>query len=980
MGLFTAAAAVGSKILGLSAVSVTFGTVAVGLLAQTAVGLALNALTPKPRIQGAAPRGYNVTQRGSALDHQIIYGKARVGGVILYDTTTGVNNKFLHRVLGFTGHEIESFDEVYINGKQVTEWRRADNNAAVSGPSAVPNGTGLVPYTVCDKQADGSFTSCHNRYAFNSQQVRVNNLVLRFYDGSQTTADPTLIADTGGEWNVNCILRDIAYVTALFGFDQDSYPNGVPEITASIKGKKVYDPRTDTTAWSDNPALCLRDYLTNGYGLDEEAANIDDTLVEAAADACDRTANNGHPWFTCNGNFTTASTPYDTISDILTSMGGLLWYGQGKWRMKPAYWVAPTLTLTEDDLRSSIAVKTRHSRRDNYNKVRGTFRGEETNWQVTDYPDVSNAAFTAADNGQESVVDINLPFTDNSEEARRIARIALERNRQQLTVVASFGLRAFQCQVGDVVSLTNTRFGWSAKTFEVTSWSFGLTDGNDLQVQMTLREISESVFDEVDDGIVYERDNTTLASAFEVQAPGITIDSELRIINEQVAGVLIINLTGGDAGFRDYFEVEYKKSSETEWVNVGRSNERRFEVPFVSDGFYDIRARSVNSLGVRSDYTTVSNWYASLFASPPSTVQNFTGNVVGNSLHLNWDSVPDLDLSHYKIRYASETSGASYQDAIDLIVKVARPAVAITVPARTGTYFIKAVDKLGIVSEESSSFVISTNITQLENLNVVETLTENPAFSGTKTDVARVDDGGLPYITLDTSNDFDDTNGDFDDALGLFDAGGDTGALAPTGAYEFANYIDLGEKYTSRVQIDLKTLFLDYANTFDSATELFDSREGDFDGEPSQFDLTSVQPQVSYSDDDPAGSPTWSSWQNISVSDISARVLRFRVVLTTQSDKAAPAVTELSVNVDMPDRLESENDITYTGSDTVIFPIAFKATPAIGIAATLADGDRYVISAKSRTGFTITTLTGASVSTNPTTFDYVAKGYGKGLA
>jgi hypothetical protein len=124
----------------------------------------------------------------------------------------------------------------------------------------------------------------------------------------------------------------------------------------------------------------------------------------------------------------------------MTSMGGTLWYAQGKWRMKPAYWTAPVMDLNEDDFRSSVGVSTRHSRRDNFNVVKGTFRGEETNWQVTDYPQVTNAAFVAADGGQESVVDVNLPFTDNSIEARRLARIALEANRQQLTISASFGL------------------------------------------------------------------------------------------------------------------------------------------------------------------------------------------------------------------------------------------------------------------------------------------------------------------------------------------------------------------------------------------------------------------------------------------------------------------------------------------------------------------------------------------------------------
>jgi len=101
--------------------------------------------------------------------------------------------------------------------------------------------------------------------------------------------------------------------------------------------------------------------------------------------------------------------------------------------------------------------------------------------------------------------------------------------------------------------------------------------------------------------------------------------------------------------------------------------------------------------------------------------------------------------------------------------------------------------------------------------------------------------------------------------------------------------------------------------------------------------------------------------------------------LETTDPANAPAVRELSVEVDMPDRVEADDDITYTGTRVITFPAAFRVAPALGIAAALADGDRYVITEKSRTGFTITTFTGASVSTNPTTIDYVAKGYGKEL-
>ena len=143
--------------------------------------------------------------------------------------------------------------------------------------------------------------------------------------------------------------------------------------------------------------------------------------------------------------------PVDVIQDLLTTMGGTLWYGQGKWRMKAAVWSNPTLTLDEDDLRSEVSIATRHSGRDNFNVIRGTWRGEDSDWQITDFPEYKVAQAITDDGGFENVQDMELAFTTTVNEAQRIARINYERNREQLTVTATFGLRAFQCQVGDFI-------------------------------------------------------------------------------------------------------------------------------------------------------------------------------------------------------------------------------------------------------------------------------------------------------------------------------------------------------------------------------------------------------------------------------------------------------------------------------------------------------------------------------------------------
>lgn len=922
-------------------------------LTRAAIGLALNALSPKPK-DANTNRGYTLNNKGSVLDHQIIYGRMKVGGVVVFDETDGSSDKYLHRVIAFAGHEVEDFEEIWINDTKVTS----------INPSSGNINTVLLP--------DGTSSDRYSGY-------------IRIQEGlgtSDQVANASLVNRTPS-WTNNHRLQGIAYLYVRLRYDADVFPNGVPTITAVVKGKKVYDPRSGLTAWSDNPALCIRDYLTSKYGLNEDSANVDDTLVSAAANICDQTNTlAGTTRYTCNGAFTTAQTPYDTLQNMLTSMGGLLWYAQGEWRMKPAYWTTPTLTLTEDDLRSSIAVKTRHSRRDNFNTVKGTFKGEETNWQVSDYPEVTNSAFVAVDNGQESVVDIELPFTDNSVEARRIARIALERNRQQLTVSASFGLRAFQAQVGDVINLTVDRFGWSSKSFEVISWTFGLVEDNDLQVQMTLREISESVFDEVDDGIIYERDNTNLLDALTVPNVGLTLSTELKVVNEQAFGVINVQVDS-NSDIADYFEVQFKKSSDTKFKSTGTSTSQDFEILIPEDDTYDIRARAVNPLGVRGQWSTTTDFSAKPFAPPPEDVANFGVNIVGGIAQLSWDAVSDLDLSHYEIRYSSKTSGVTWSNSVLLVSKVARPATNVSVPARQGTYLIKAVDKVGGKSVNATTNTVVVDLDDVLGLNVVQNYNENPSYSGSKTNVVVVtDDNGSPYLTLDTSDLFDSTAGDFDDPLGLFDGGG--GTVLTTGTYDFANVLDLGAKYTTYIKSSIEFQHLDYVNTFDSAEGLFDARGGDFDGDPDAIDTSSVKVQMSFTDDDPSGTPAWSQWEDVVAAEVSARAIRFRAILTSKDPQVAPRVDVLTAEVDMPDRTEAQNDLNFTGSLNVSFPSPFYSTsnPAVGLSLTgLGTGDYYTITSKDNTGFTITVYDSTDTQlTTSTQLDYVAKGFGKEIA
>ena len=129
-------------------------------------------------------------------------------------------------------------------------------------------------------------------------------------------------------WTSNHRLRGIAYMYVRLQFSNDIFPNGIPNISTVIKGKKVYDPRTSTTSYSANSALCVRDYLMNTrFGLSATASEVNDTIFTSCANTCDETVSITNPSgtekrFTMNGTFRLDKSPksiLETSSSHITS-------------------------------------------------------------------------------------------------------------------------------------------------------------------------------------------------------------------------------------------------------------------------------------------------------------------------------------------------------------------------------------------------------------------------------------------------------------------------------------------------------------------------------------------------------------------------------------------------------------------------------------------------------------------------------------
>ena len=900
---------------------------------------------PKLNPQGSmAARSQMVKQ--PLISRKIVYGRQKVSGGIVYMKTTG-KSEFLNIIVAIASNELNSIEKIFFNDDELT----LDGSGNVTAPSQYVGKAQVLTGLGADDQQSHATIVLH-----------------------------TLGLNSSSGLNFDDRFQGIAYIYARLTYDADAFPNGIPNISAIVQGKKVLDTRTSATAFSSNPVLILRDYLTDTkYGLGSAATEIDTTSFNAAANVCDEdvalAAGGTENRYEAHGVIDTENQPKQIIEEILSSMAGSLYYSGGKWYVKAGAYSAPSETITEDDLMGAITINTKPSRRDSFNAVKGVFLPAEAgNFQPTDYAPITSSTFETEDNGEQVFTNLDLPFTQSSSMAQRIAKINLFKARQQVTMTLPCKLTAFKHNVGDTIMVTLDRFGFSSKVFEITNWQFASSVSDDgsatLGVDLTVRELASSVYDWSAEETAFLADNTDLRSPFDILAPSVTTSDELRVINEEAIDVLLVDISTGD-NLATAFEVQAKKTTDSTFTSLGISSSTRFEMVNVEAGAtYDVRARSITGLGNKSAFTSVTQQITASL-DLPADVTNFAVNIIGKEAHLTWTPVADLDLSHYIIRHSTATSGAAFNTSRTLAKKVSRPANTVIVPAITGTYLIKSVDKGGRESRNATATIAL--IDAVEAGNVVQTLTENPTFSGTKSDVA-VSDGAL---VLATTLLFDSATGNFDDLDGLFDGGGST--VDNEGTYDFATVVDLGSKFTSRVTSKVEISRLDYVNVFDDAAGLFDAREGFFDGDTASFGDTNATLQIATTDDDPSGSPTFTDFRDFVVGEYSARALKFRAVLNSNDTSATPKVQTLQVTVDMPDRLDHGNDIssgTDAGGKTVTFSPAFKSLENVAITAqNMASGDFYVITNKSATGFEII-FRNSSNSVVDRTFDFQAKGFG----
>lgn len=439
--------------------------------------------------------------------------------------------------------------------------------------------------------------------------------------------------------------------------------------------------------------------------------------------------------YVTNGIVDTGNKLIDNIEDLLSGgVGTLTYLIEGKFILIGGSFQTPTIEINSDWLANSYPkIKPRKARNELINGVRGVLSDAEKNFATTDFPLVKSASYIT-DDGEELFADIELPLVSDAQQAQRIAKILLEKNRQEITLELSLNYKGLKIFAGLIVGVTLDEMGWSNKPFRVVKWEYQSLS----TINVVLEEEASSSYNwaSVDSVVVDSSPDTALPNPNIVAAAtGLTLSSGTSDLYIREDGSIFSRIKLVWDAPQDLYvrlgriEIQYKQSALSNWEQFGfvGGTEELAYILDVQDGVaYDVRIRAINSIGKFSDWLTVTNHVVIGKTEAPSNVPFFSVSQRDEGVIFRWDKIDDKDISGYSIRYG-DISIVHWNDLKELTFATKGTAITtLAVPPGTYKFCIKAIDTS---KNESATEYCQTFTVENRNYDLINEVQEAPYFS-----------------------------------------------------------------------------------------------------------------------------------------------------------------------------------------------------------------------------------------------------------
>ncbi len=387
--------------------------------------------------------------------------------------------------------------------------------------------TGDVPGATLSRVAiDGVWYTlggtAHPDYGLPLQGMLDGYAWIRWHDGTQTTADATLLAKYGDPmahiraWSSDMIGTGVTHAILTYkGYG--SLFRGIPQPLIEQTSIPLYDPRLDSTAggsgaqrWNDTStwapssnAMVLIYNAMRGIPLPYigtwggliPAADLSYANWAAQMDKCDVVrslpAGGTEPTYRAGFEVKVSDEPFAVIEELLKACNGEIAEIGGTFKARAGAPGLPVYFFTDDDclITEAEELDPFPPFESVYNAISSTRPAPEQVYQAKASPIYTNTLWEAEDGGQRKPAELSLPAVTSGTQAQRIERAYIRDQRRMITHKVPLPPDAMILEPLDVVSWTSARNGYTAKRFEVTEVADDPMTMNQL---VALREVDPS--------------------------------------------------------------------------------------------------------------------------------------------------------------------------------------------------------------------------------------------------------------------------------------------------------------------------------------------------------------------------------------------------------------------------------------------------------------------------------------------------------
>lgn len=518
------------------AAGVTIATAIIGAgIAATAVGVAINfalsyvisqILAPNfgSRTQAQQDQGVRIqVPPDTTTTIPVVYGSAYLGGKFV-DAALTTDNKVMYYVMAIScisenGTFTFNTNNMYYGDRKITFY--GPDPAAVAsltdGQGNVDNKIlGLLKITLFTSDKNGNITN----HTIPGQMP---------WGSGDGVMGPDSGLDAAYRWaSTNRKMNGLAFAIIRLVYSREGETTQLQPITFNVN-QFMNGP------FVAKPGHVWYDYMTNSvYGAAVPAEFVDQASSDALNDYSDElitfTDYNGVPStqarYRINGVIDAGKSVLENIDQIMTASDSWMQYNatNGKWSVVVNKAQAPTFAFDDDNIIGSITVGSVDISQ-MPNQIQGKFP-DKTNKDVFNYVNLFTPANLLYPNEPVNKINVNYDMVNDSVQALYLANRTLEQAREDLLVTINTTYDGIQVDAGDVVTVTNTAYGWESKPFRAMQVKEIATEDG-LSAQIQLVEYSAGVYDNFNISQFTPAGNSGFPSAgyFGTLSPPAVVDS-----------------------------------------------------------------------------------------------------------------------------------------------------------------------------------------------------------------------------------------------------------------------------------------------------------------------------------------------------------------------------------------------------------------------------------------------------------------------